>query len=280
MDVVPAFVDETGVLTTPTKNQPVYGIGLLLVHDPARVTDSFYKLHFNLASSRAKQRSQLRHEIKQGNRSPSLSEVDRLMWSTRHHEYKFSDVTSHNLQHYIDLLNLYFSFDCFEFHALLMDRTEPGFNLSQWNNDSWRAYVELGCELLRRRLNRQSFTIVDLQGQPNGASISVEEAFSSVEKVSGCLRASSETQVFLQVVDVLLGCVQADWKDRGGFYVAGSKRAEAKRGLVNFMRTRLELPPGEPIVSHSRPVWERGAPSPFTVWLKSRSAAMSGVHPG
>ena len=118
------------------------------------------------------------------------------MWSTRHHEYKFSDVTSHNLQHYIDLLNLYFSFDCFEFHALLMDRTEPGFNLSQWNNDSWRAYVELGCELLRRRLNRQSFTIVDLQGQPNGASISVEEAFSSVEKVSGCLRASSETQVF------------------------------------------------------------------------------------
>ena len=280
MDVVPAFVDETGVLTTPTKNQPVYGIGLLLVHDPARVTDSFYKLHFNLASSRAKQRSQLRHEIKQGNRSPSLSEVDRLMWSTRHHEYKFSDVTSHNLQHYIDLLNLYFSFDCFEFHALLVDRTEPGFNLSQWNNDSWRAYVELGCELLRRRLNRQSFTIVDLQGQPGGASISVEESFSSIEKVSGCLRASSETQVFLQVVDVLLGCVQADWKDWSGFYVAGSKRAEAKRGLVNFMRTRLELPPGEPIVSQSRPVWERGAPSPFTVWLKSRSAAMSGVHPG
>ena len=51
MDVIPAFVDETGVLTTAIKEQPVYGIGLLLVHDPARVTDSFYKMHFNLASS-------------------------------------------------------------------------------------------------------------------------------------------------------------------------------------------------------------------------------------
>ena len=40
MDVIPAFVDETGVLTTAIKEQPVYGIGLLLVHDPARVTDS------------------------------------------------------------------------------------------------------------------------------------------------------------------------------------------------------------------------------------------------
>ena len=267
-------------MTTPPKNQPVYGIGLLLVHDPARVTDSFYKLHFNLASSRAKQRSQLRTEIKQGIRSPSLSEVDRLMWSTRHHEYKFSDVTSHNLRHYIDLLNLYFSFDCFEFHALLVDRTEPGFNLSQWNNDSWQAYVELGCELLRHRLNRHSFAIVDLQGQPKGTSISVEQMFSSVEWVSGCLRASSETQVFLQVVDVLLGCVQADWKDRNGFYAPGSRRAEAKKELVKFIRTKLALPSDEPMVSRQQPIREAVVPSPFTIFLKSRSAAMSGVHPG
>ena len=117
-----------------------------------KTQDARTKLHrlsfdSNLSTSRAKQRSELRREIKEGMRSPSLSEVDHLMWSTRHQEYKFSDVTSHNLQQYIDLLNLYFSFDCFEFHALLVDRTEPGFSLSQWNNDSWRAYIELGSQL-------------------------------------------------------------------------------------------------------------------------------------
>ena len=256
-------------MTTPIKNQPVYGVGLLLVQDPSMVTDSFYKLHFSVSSGRAKQRSQLRTEIKQGNRSPSLSEVDRLMWSTRHHEYKSSAVTLENLQHYIDLLNLYFSFNCFEFHALMMDRTVQGFDLARWGNDSWRAYIELACELLERRLNRKAFAIVDLQGQPGGASISVEEEFSSVENVAGCLPASSETQVFLQMVDVLLGCVQADWKNQNGFYEPGSKRARAKRELVKFMRTKLALTPDEPIVTRQQPNRELFTPSPFSVWLKS-----------
>ncbi len=279
MDVIPAFVDETGVLTTSIREQPVYGIGLLLVHDPAKVTESFYKLHFNFGSGRAAQRSQLRKEIQREDRVLTLQESDRLMWSTRHHEYKFSEITSHNLQHYIDLLNLYFSLDCFEFHALLVDRTVPGHNLSPWNHDPWRAYVELGRELLERRLNRPVFSLVDLQGQPNDSTITVEDRFCSVEQVKGCMRASSETQVFLQVVDVLLGCVQFDWKDGDGFYSNGSKRAEAKRDVVKFMRMRLDLSPDQPIVSRQQRFWETSTPSHFTVWLKSESAAMSGVHP-
>ena len=182
METLPAFVDETGVLTTSIRDQPVYGIGLLLVQDPARVTDSFYRLHFNLASSRAKQRSELRKAIKLGNRSPSLSEVDTLMWSTRHQEYKFSDVTPHNLQQYIDLLNLYFSFDCFKFHALLVDRSRPGFNLSPWNNGPLagvrraRGASYCGIGSLKKCLPSSTF-----RGQPKGASISVEQEFSSVE---------------------------------------------------------------------------------------------------
>ena len=268
MEVVPAFIDETGVLTTSIKDQPVYGIGLLIVHNPAEVTDDFCRLHFSHASGRREQRSKLREEIRQGARLPALRELDRLMWSTRHHEYKFSEVTAHNLQHYISLLNLYFSLDSFEFHALLLDRSASGFNLSQWGNDPWRAYVVLGRELLERGLNRPVFAIVDLQGRPGSSSVTVEGEFCSVEYVAGCLRATSETQVFLQVVDVLLGCVQADWKDWNGFYDPGSKRAEAKRALVNFMRTKLALPDGQPIISRKRPVREMTAPSLFTVQLR------------
>ena len=249
MDVVPAFVDETGVLTSSAKKQPVCGIGLLLVHDPARVTDSFYKLHFNLASGTADQRAQLRKEIKLGEQHPTVEELDQLMWSTRHYEYKFSEVAPHSLQHYLDLLNMYFSWDCLEFHALLVDRTEPGFNLSQWNNDPWQAYVELGRELLDRRLTRPAFAIVDLQGQPSNSSIQLEDTFCLAGQVAGCMRASSETQVSLQLVDVLLGCVQADWKNHNGFYAPESKRGQAKIGLVQFLKTKLALPLGQPIVT-------------------------------
>lgn len=239
MDVVPAFVDETGVLTSSASAQPVYGIGLLVVHNPDMVTDSFYDLHFRYGSERATRRSQVRQTVKDRDGSVTLTELDRLMWSTRHYEYKYSEVSSHNLQSYIDLLNLYFSYDCLEFHALMVDRTEPGFNLSLWNNDPWEAYVDLSRELLEEKLSRPAFVLVDFQRRPNSSDVSLEDTLSSATNVAGCLRASSETQVFLQIVDVLLGCVQADWKDQNGFYAPESGRAQAKRELLSFLRACL-----------------------------------------
>jgi hypothetical protein len=70
MQVVPAFVDETGVLTGTIKEQPVYGIGLLVIHDPAALTDSFYKLHFSFRSSRTVQRKELRRQIREEGQQP------------------------------------------------------------------------------------------------------------------------------------------------------------------------------------------------------------------
>ena len=221
MEAVPAFGDETGVLAASIKEQPVYGIGLLVINDPAPVTDSLYKLHFGFRSSRTTQRIQLRKKIRKEDRSLTLDEVDRLMWSTRHHEYKFAEVTDHDLQQYIDLLNLYFSFNDVEFHALLMDRTQPWFNLEPWGYDEWRAHVELTRELLKRRLRRPVFAIVDLQGQPKDSQIRLEDRICSLSNVSGCLRATSDMSVFLQIVDVLLGCAQFDWKDYQGLLYQG-----------------------------------------------------------
>ena len=267
MQVVPAFVDETGVLTGTIKEQPVYGIGLLVVHDPAPLTNSFYKLHFSFRSSRTEQRNKLRRQIREEGRTPTLSELDRLMWSTRHHEYKFTGVTQHNLQQYIDLLNVYFSFDSVEFHALLVDKTAPEFDLGHWDNDEWRAYIELARELLRRRLKQPVFAVVDLQGQPNEASIRVEDRICSLPQVAGCLRATSDMSIFLQIVDVLIGCVQFDWKDHQGYYAVSPKSAAAKRNLVQFVRTKIGLPGGKPILSPSRNYRKTIKPSVFTAWL-------------
>lgn len=279
MEVVPAFVDETGVLTSSTKDQPVYGIGMLLVHDLAKVTDSFYDLHFRYGSERANKRSRVREAIKDREDGLSLDELDRLMWSTRHYEYKYSEVSPHNLQHYIDLLNLFFSFDCLEFHSLLVDRTESGYSLSPWNNDPWKAYVELGKELMEERLSRPAFAVVDFQRRPNGASISVEDTFCLATNVAGCMRASSETQVFLQLVDVLRGCVQADWRNHSGSLSHESRRGQAKRELLSLLKKQLGLSSIQPMVTREERVLEALAPLPFTVSLKGESAAMSGALP-
>ncbi len=268
MHVLPVFVDETGVLSNSPSDQPVFGVGFLLVHDPAKVTESFYRLHFDYKSVKNAERKMLRHEVRKGGRSPSINELDIPMRSSRHHEFKFTDVGPHNVQKYVDLLGLYFSYDCFEFHSLLLDKRGTEFNRSRWGKDSWRAYVELGRELLEQRLQTPAFAIVDFQGQPSRSPVGVEDIFCEAEHVAGCIRASSETQIFLQVVDVLLGCVQADWKDLKGLYAPESRRGKAKRDLVNFVRTSLGLLPAEPIVSECQPIWESSRPSPFTVTLK------------
>ncbi len=267
MEVLPAFIDETGALNSDIQRQPIYGLGLLLVRDPEKVTDEFLRQHFNFSSERSLQRSKLRGEIQRGELSPTPGELDGLMWSTRHREYKFSEVSTHNIQQYLSLLNLYFSHDCFEFHALLLDRTRPDFSLSRWDNDSWRAYIKLGRELLEHRLNYPYFVLVDFQERPNNASITVESEFCSVEQVKGCVRISSEILVFLQLADVLLGCVSFDWRDTRGFSTPGSKRADAKRNLVSLMRERLSLLAREPLVTEQQSVWETAMPSPFTVSL-------------
>jgi len=109
VEVSPAFIDETGLLGGPAHKQPVYGVGVSILREPPAVTDQFYRLHFNFASVRAGQRSRLKREIRTGERAPTLDELNLLMRDTRHHEYKFSEVTRSNLQQYIDLLRLYLS---------------------------------------------------------------------------------------------------------------------------------------------------------------------------
>ena len=94
MDVCPAFIDETGILSGPPQQQPVYGIGVLVIPDTKAITDSLYRLHFNFSADRMAQRQQLRREIQSRVEPATLREIDRLMHSTRHHEYKFTEVTS------------------------------------------------------------------------------------------------------------------------------------------------------------------------------------------
>ena len=125
MEVCPVFIDETGVLTGSVREQPIYGIGMLIVPETRTITDSFYRLHYNFIQDRATKRKEIRREIQARDTLPSMDEVDRMMWSTRHHEYKFSEVTRSNLQQYINILNLYFSFSDIEFHSLMLNRLEP-----------------------------------------------------------------------------------------------------------------------------------------------------------
>ena len=269
MEICPAFIDETGILSGLRRQQPVYGIGVLVIPDTRAITNSLYRLHFNFSSDRMAERKRIRRQIQSRAEGPTLQETDRLMHSTRHHEYKFSEVSRFNLQQYIDLLNLYFSFPEPQFHALIMDRLDPCYSLSRWNDDTWHAYAELARELLQERLNRDVFAIVDLQDKPDHSSVYIEDVLCTVPAVKGCLRATSDMSVYLQIVDVLLGCVQFDWKDANGYYGTTSRRAVEKRELVNFVKSRLGVAAEDRLLTKevTEASWE--TPSRFAVRMGS-----------
>ena len=266
MKVCPVFIDETGILSGPISRQPIYGIGALVVPDTRKITDSLYRLHFNFVSSRSTERNELRRNIRERATPPTLSEIDYLMRSTRHHEYKFTDITRFNLQQHIDILNLYFSFPNLEFHALVLDKHDPGFGLGKWGYDEWKAYASFAKDLLKRSLNRDVFAIVDLQDKPNKSPEYLEDVLCSVGSVQGCLRATSDMSIYLQIVDVLLGCVQFDLKDQGNYYGTTSRRAQEKREVVNFVKSRLGISPEERFLPSGRSFKQWGTSHIFKVW--------------
>ena len=163
---------------------------MLIVPETSKIADSFYRLHYNFIQDRATKRKEVRREIQARDTLPTVDEVDRMMWSTRHHEYKFSEVTRSNLQQYINILNLYFSFSSFEFHCLMLNRLDPKAGLKRWDNDEWAAYVHFNKTLLEARLTRSAFAIVDLQGEPKKSDVHLEDVLSvfpiwAVSKLNG-----------------------------------------------------------------------------------------------
>ena len=238
-----------------------------MVPDTREITDSLYRLHFNFISDRRRARNDMRRDIQNRCSPPALSEIDRVMWSTRHHEYKFSEVTRFNLQRYIDILNVYFSFASLEFHSIIIDRTDSEFGLDRWNNDEWVAYASFAKTLLDKSLTRDVFAIVDLQGKPDKSPEHLEDILCSVNSVKGCLRATSDMSIYLQIVDVLLGCVQFDWKDRQGYYSDTSKRAREKMMLVDFVKRNLGMSIEDRFIKEDQSFKSWGGErSSFTIW--------------
>ena len=72
--------------------------------------------------------------------------------------------------------------------------------------------------------------------------------------------------IYLQIVDVLLGCVQFDIKHHAGFYNSTSKRAQAKGQLTDFLKHRLGIRREDALLPRGESLSQWNAPSRFTVW--------------
>jgi len=253
MRVVPCFVDETGALHHT--DQPMLAIGL---------TDALYTASFNFNSRTSQKRLEVQRDIRQihsGN--ASLADFQMLLAKTRHHEYKFTGINRDNLQDYVSLLNLFFSVTGSEFHSVVVERT-PG-ALKHFDPDSWPTYVRTTKALLARRINQPSFILCDWQTRPKNQTLSLEDECGAIENVVGCVRITSETSPFLQIVDLLLGTISFDWRDARG-QIADSTSSRLKRDLVIFVKKQLGMSPTTRFLAPGTSYFSRKLPMRLTVW--------------
>lgn len=268
MDVVPCFLDETGALHQP--DQPLFAVGLLMVHDIPTLTDALYTASFNFNARIRQRRLALQRDIREVHAgSARLEEFQLLLAKTRHHEYKFTGINAANLQDYISLLNLFFACDSSEFHVIVVERGPEA--LEYFGKESWSSYIRVTKLLLERRLRVPSFLCCDWQAKPKGHQLILEEECCKLDNVTGCVRLMSEMSPFLQVVDLLLGTVSFDWRDAHG-WTARSSSSDLKRQLVTFVKDKLHMSPTARFLKPGERFFDRRTPLRFTVWQPDLSS--------
>ena len=262
MKAFPCFVDETGSLHD--RGQPLFAVGALVVRDVATLTDLLHTTSLNFNSRIREKRLALQREISQfRDGQMTQKEMQELLHKTRHHEYKFTEIHPANLQEYLDLLNVFFTIRSSEFHAIFVERNVHSSRI--YGSDSWPSYVMVTKQLLKRRLREPSFVCCDWQGKPKKFNLCLEDELDTLPHVAGCLRMTSETSAFLQVVDLLVGCVSFDWRDAHGL-ISKSNDSEAKRKLVIFVKDRLRMAPTARFLGDGRRYFSRRSPIRFSVW--------------
>lgn len=205
------FIDESGVLADVS--QRFFGVGFLKIEN----TEPFYE-------ELVKEKSKV------------ISGLSRLK---KPFEYKFNTITSETKVYYQNLINLYFRFPENYFCAFIIDKHDPNFNLNRYFKDVWQAYISYSKLVVKNNTKKGELIAVlaDYITKPSSSTLFYETELRKFEpKIFNVTLLESHASLFIQMVDVLLGCVLFD------FYKAVNpkrKEKEAKREIVDSVREKL-----------------------------------------
>lgn len=241
MDKFFAFIDETGVLDESKEIQPYFGIGFLKIGEVALITEELTKRHYDYYSLQKEKRKKMIQNLKDNPKELSSEELNLLLSSTRHYEYKFTKITPTTLEKYKQFLDTAFDFPLY-FCALVIDKTDEKFTGAFYKN-YWEAYIsysKLVCEY--NCFNGSMAVIADYMNRPAKSDKYFEDELNKLSNVYKTIRANSESFLLLQLTDLLLGSTVFQWRQANGF-VKESNRARAKQEFVEYLVSKLKIPP-------------------------------------
>lgn len=192
-----AFIDESGVLDESSKIQPYFAVGFLRIADTSVIGEKLTQKHYDYFSFQKEKRKQLLTNLKESPRALNHNDLNVLLISTRHYEYKFTNVTHTTLERYKSFLDTAFEFPLY-FCALIVDKTDPLFNSTIYKN-YWSAYIKYAKMLCQKNCGEENklCAIADYMNRPRGADTYFESELNTLPDVFNTLRAHSETFTLL-----------------------------------------------------------------------------------
>lgn len=208
------YLDETGLLHSPATDK-VFGLGLIICHNPK-------KLHRDIINFRNKRKY--------------------------YKEFKSTDIRTHNLPIYKDLIDIFINSGNVSFSSLLFDKKQLDLDKYFKGNyeKAYGVYVaKLIADALEEESSKGSNYIVVLA---DDVSTSKDDRFEKVVKervkmrlrrnaVFGVARLESHAITEIQMTDVLLGVVAYAFKVKFGMV----KGKGAKLEMVKYLQKQLDI---------------------------------------
>ncbi|MFH1441558.1 MAG: DUF3800 domain-containing protein [Candidatus Omnitrophota bacterium] len=216
------FIDETGVLHNDP-DQRFFAIGLLKCDD----TSALYE-EFRILKNRAESKLDLERQAKG-------QPVKKGCF-----EFKFSSITRGSHEFYYDLISLYFKFPKLQFCSFVIDKTNPGVKIDEVFPDTWEAYIGYSKMLIKNNMNPDDkiCVVADFLGKPKTSTKYYEPEIRSLTAVYNATVLESHASLFIQIVDVMIGCIVLDFK-RGR---QPERKADVFKGKVcDFLKGKLGL---------------------------------------
>lgn len=202
------FVDESGVLSNdPT--QPFFALGLLLIEDTSEMT-----VQLNALKGRV---------------------IDAYPAAKK--DFEFKNVTRDYRPYYEELIDIALAHPI-KVCIFILDKTDPKIDVSKHFKTTWDAYIGYSKLLILNNVKSPDSCIVvaDQITKPAAHPKWIERELRNLARVNNAMMLESYASMFIQVVDVLAGCVVYTFRKKKHPRYAKDK---VKRKLTKYLATKL-----------------------------------------
>jgi hypothetical protein len=234
MDYPFAFIDEVGFSDDPS--QPFVAIGLLKIRQPDIILEDLHKHHFDYTTENKAKRRKIIDDLLAEPKALSMDEYNSIFLSTRHHEFKFENITYPSLARYKELIDILVTYPI-DFSCLLVDKSKyPLHNFTHF----WEAYSHYISTLIQKinQPDEKPIIIADWVNRPKDNSQTLHQYIMSMDQIANTIQADSQSFLLLQMCDLLMGTVVFERKHAAGVF-AESNKLKARLDFVEYFKEKM-----------------------------------------